>query len=355
MILFSSCGEDVAYRIEGKLTNLEDQTVYAVFESDNLTVIDTVVCDKPGQFAIRQEKLGFNQATLFFEDKTSWFPVYLDDKKGKITITGDMHYPSLLQVKGGRINNDLSAFRKKHAAMFKEQANLYAGLKKTNGNQSMDGNDFASRLTNLNHQLSEQALEYIHDYPDRQASVVLIQTYFTDPDDTRKLDELLIALDPRLKDFYLVEELEQFSARAKRTALGAEAPDFTVKNVYGEQVSLDLSSQKYLLLSFTAPWCDMCQTEDLYLDEFDKTYSKEDLTQILVSLDDDMKGVRELLAKDSIRWNLITDSAGQAAMLIDLYNVSSVPRCFLIDDNCKIILKTESGLEVKQTLEKLIE
>ncbi|MDR1880628.1 MAG: AhpC/TSA family protein [Tannerellaceae bacterium] len=350
----SSCGEDVAYRIDGKLANLEDQTVYVVFESENLTVIDTVVCEKPGQFSVLQEKQGFNRATLFFEDKTSWLPVYLEEKE-KVTITGDMHYLSLFQVRGGRINNDLSAFRKRHTAMFKEQADLYAGLNKTNGTHSVDGNDFASRLANINHQLSEQALEYIHDHPDRQASVVLIQTYFTDPDDTRKLDELLIALDPALKGFYLVEELEQFSARAKRTALGAEAPDFTVKNVYGEPVSLDLSSQKYLLLTFTAPWCDMCQTEELYLDEFDKTYPKEELKQIMVSLDDDMEGVRKLLAKDSIRWNLITDSAGQAAMLIDLYNVSSLPRCFLIDDNCRIILKTESGLEVKQTLEKLIE
>jgi hypothetical protein len=42
-----------------------------------------------------------------------------------------------------------------------------------------------------------------------------------------------------LKDFYLVKELEQYSARAKRTALGAEAPDFSVRNIYGNTVSLD--------------------------------------------------------------------------------------------------------------------
>ena len=36
------------YRIEGELSNLEDQTVYAVFEKDNYKVVDTVVCTKPG-------------------------------------------------------------------------------------------------------------------------------------------------------------------------------------------------------------------------------------------------------------------------------------------------------------------
>ena len=83
-------------------------------------------------------------------------------------------------------------------------------------------------------------------------------------------------------------------------------------------------------------------------------YPKEKVDMLLVSLDDDQSGVRKVLAKDSIDWNLVTDSAGQAAMLVDLYNVSALPRCFLIDEEGKIILKTDNGVEIKQTLENLI-
>ena len=35
--------------------------------------------------------------------------------------------------------------------------------------------------------------------------------------------------------------------------------------------------------------------------------------------------------------------------------VSALPRCFLIDEEGKIILKTDNGVEIKQTLEKLME
>ena len=42
IICLSSCGKDYVYRIEGELSNLEDQTVYAVFEKDNYKVVDTV-------------------------------------------------------------------------------------------------------------------------------------------------------------------------------------------------------------------------------------------------------------------------------------------------------------------------
>ena len=58
IVSLSSCGGDIAYRIEGKLTNLEDQTLYAVFENEDIKVVDTVTCGKPGIFD-RKETGGF--------------------------------------------------------------------------------------------------------------------------------------------------------------------------------------------------------------------------------------------------------------------------------------------------------
>lgn len=353
IVFLSSCGGDMAYRIDGKLTNLENPIVYVMFESEDYSLIDTITCEKPGQFKVEQTREGFNQATLFFEDRTAWFTVYLEPGV-KITLTGDVKYPTLLQAKGGRINNELSSVRKKHASLIKDLADVSDRLNHNGVSASADGNDVISRFTNLKHQLSEQMLAYIQQNPDEEASAVLIQTFFLDPDDTRKLDELIAMLDPKLNDFYLVKELHLYSTRAKRTAIDAEAPNFSVKNVYGNVMNLDTFSNKYLLLTFTAPWCDMCQTEDLYLDKIEQKYSKDDLDQLVVSLDYDLEGVRDLLKFDSIPWNLVTDSAGQATMLVDLYNVSALPRCFLIDENGKIILKTENGAEVIQTLEKLL-
>ncbi|GHU54567.1 hypothetical protein FACS189411_01450 [Bacteroidia bacterium] len=345
-----SCGKNNVYQIEGKIANLENQIIYAVFESEDRNVVDTIICSKPGQFKIQQSGTDFQQATLYFEGRTSWFIVFLEPGL-KVTVTGDMHYPTQIMAKGGNLNNEISSIRKKAAPLLKEETDLFNNLNTTSPS---DANDLTSRMANVRHQLNEQALAYIQEHPDKTASAVLLKTFFANPDDTRRLDELLITLDPKLKDFYVVKELEQYSIRAKRTALGAEAPNFTVKNINGHVVSLDSFPQKYLLLTFTAPWCDMCRTDDLYLDEIHHTYSNSKIEQLLVSLDDDMKGVREVLKKDSINWNLVTDSAGQASMLVDLYNVSALPRCYLIDEEGKIILKTENGIEVKRTLERLI-
>lgn len=355
---FLSCGEEKAYRIEGKLTHLEDETLYAVFMNDGgEKVVDTIQCEEPGHFLIERIEGDFQEVTLYLDDKTHWVTVY-PEKGKKVTITGDAHYPALLHVKGGRINDCLSEMKKELAPLLKEQADLLRQLQSgKNGdvNRSIKEADVISRLANINHQLCEEAAVLVKKDPDEAASAVLIQLFFMNPDDTRMLDELLAILDPKLKDFYLVRTLTEYSERINRTALGVKAPDFDVEDIYGKPVCLDSFPQKYVLLAFTASWCDMCQTEDLYLDEIALRYPKEKLDMLLISLDDNQDRVREVLAKDSIEWNLVTDSAGQAVMLFDLYNISVLPRCVLIDEEKKIILKADNGVEVKQTLEKLLE
>lgn len=354
-LFLSSCGGDVAYRVEGKLSNLEDETLYAIFENDSYKVVDTITCEKPGQFSLKRTEGDFNTVTIFFDHKKRWTTAYLIPGE-KVTITGDALYPSLLQVKGGHINDQLTSFRKSVTPMLKEQADLINILNnKSNQTNTIEETDIPSRLTNVNHSLSERAQAYIQEHPDEEASVVLLQYYFMNSDDTREMDELLTVLSPKLNDFYLTRKLQEYSAKAQRTSLGAEAPGFNVKNIYGHPISLDSFPKRYLLLAFTAPWCDMCQTEDLLLDKVAMKYPKDKVEMLLVSLDDDPKEVRKLLAKDSIDWNLVTDSAGQATMLVDLYNVNALPRCFLIDDEGKIIMKTDNGLEIEQTLEKLVE
>lgn len=347
-----SCGSNAIYKVEGKLTNLTDSLVYIVYEGSGDRVMDSVVCLSPGKFKFELDQEGFNSATLFFEHRTKPVTVYLEPQQ-KISITGDIVYPQLLHIKGGRINDKLAGFYKSISSLIKEQADLRTALAETN--DATSGNtDLSSKLTNVGHQIEESALAYICDNPKEGAAVVLIESYFVVPDDTRKLDELLAVLDPQLKNFYLVKELSEYSVRAKRTALGAEAPEFAVKNIYGKSFTLDSLGADYKLLAFIAPWCEMCQTDILHLDKVVTKYKEEGLDVLLVSLDADSHEVRDLLKKDSIQWNVVTDSANQAAILFDLYNVSALPRCFLIDENDKIILKTDNGAEIMQTLDNLL-
>ena len=88
------------------------------------------------------------------------------------------------------------------------------------------------------------------------------------------------------------------------------------------------------------------------LDKITSTYSKDSLDILLVSLDDDLVDVREMIRQDSIQWNFVADSAGQAIRMFDMYNVNALPKCFLIDKEGVILLNTKNGGELRQMVDE---
>lgn len=351
LFLFS-CGKKTTYRIEGELSNLEDKTLYAVFEGKNSKVVDTLLC-KDKKILFEENDSSLNIATIFLNQKTRWITVYLEPGVD-VEISGDAMFPDLIDIKGGKLNNELSVFRSGIKQLLKEKEDLTRNLTKSD-KSNIDASDVTSKLINIKHSISEEAVKYIQNHPQELASAILIQTYFSDPDDTRKMDELLALLDPKVKELPLVKELEQFSAKVKQTAIGADAPGFTVKNIHDKDLSLSTFDKQYLLLTFVAPWCDICRVENFYLKGIRKMYPKDKLEILSVTLDTDQDSIRKTAKLDTISWHLVSDSAGYASMMIDLYGVNAIPKNFLIDETGKIILKTENNIEIEQLLEKLIE
>jgi len=350
--LFFSCNEENTYRIKVHLSNIKTQNVYAVFESVEYNTVDTLSVNEKGEFSITKKHDNYRTVTFYYENFTRWITVYLEDPQ-KITVSGDAYFPQLVQIKGGRINELLSDFRKETSVLQKEYFTL------SNGNDTIQEKlnvpHRLDRLANINHTLRLQAEEFIKKHPTEEASAILIRDYFVDPDNPLQIDGLIGILDRKLDDFYVVQDLMAYTEKAKRTIVGTKAPDFNVRNIYGNTFGGDSFAGRYFLLAFTSMWNDECHTKELLLDEIVSVFPEDSLSVMLVSLDENPDELREILSKDPIKWNLVTDSVGQAIELLDLYNVNVLPRCFLMDKEGNIILKTESGIELRRVLEQLFQ
>jgi peroxiredoxin/ElaB/YqjD/DUF883 family membrane-anchored ribosome-binding protein len=324
--------------------------LYAVFESSEGVRIDTLACDEKGNFAVFYEQDDNLQTIAFYySERENLFTVYPGPAK-TIQVKGDAKYPQLIQVKGNKTNNKLSEFKKKAEAVLKEQTNI-SGKRK---DHLLSNGEDALQLANLHLELKKLAQDFITQNPNEEASVLLINEYFTYPEEIEQTEDMLNLISPELNDYYLVKNLKAQIAKTKTTITGAKAPSFDVTNIYGKAIAPDTFLHKYYILAFTALWCDMCQTEVLMLDEIATQYPKDSLEILLVSLDDEMEQVREMILQDSIKWNLVTDSAGQAIRLFEQYNVNSLPKCFLIDKDGMIRLRTSNGVELKQTVDEIM-
>jgi peroxiredoxin len=349
VLLLAACKERMVYQVKVDLDNLQEQILYVVFESADLKLVDTLSYDGKNACVINQEVEGFRTLTLYYDNQTQWITVYLEPYV-KVTVTGDARYPELAEVKGGEINEMLSLFKKNAAPLLKEQADYARNDSKKE--EMMAGNTF--RLVNDNHELHLQAEAFIRKYPDKKASAILIKEYFSDPETPLFIDELLSVLGEQLDDFYVVKEIKAFSEKTKKTIVGAQAPDFSVRDIYGKTYDATSFGKNYYILAFVSMWADMCHTRDLFLDELMKTLPKDSVDVVLICLDENPKEVRTATAGDAVRWSIVADSAGQAIDLIDIYNVATIPQCYLIDKTGKIALKTDNGIELKQKLDELI-
>jgi len=345
-ILFS-CDNENIYQIKGQLSNVEDDILYVVFESSETICIDSVACNDKGRFSIfHEQEEDLNIITVYYNDRYQSFTIYPEVGK-QVQVKGDARYPQLLQIKGGRINDKLSQFKKKAAPILKELADLQQN------NTSFDGDESIHQST-LNLELRKIVQDFVAKNPKEEASAALISEYFSHPDEFEQSEGLLRLLSPELNDFYIVRNRWKEIEKAKTTNVGAKAPDFKATNIYGQTVSVDSFANKHCILAFTALWCDMCQTEVMMLDDIATSHANDSLEILLICLDDDLIEIRETISKDSIQWNIIADSAGQAIRLFELYNVNSLPKCFLIDQEGIIRLNTMSGEELKQKVDEIM-
>jgi thiol-disulfide isomerase/thioredoxin len=78
-------------------------------------------------------------------------------------------------------------------------------------------------------------------------------------------------------------------ARADSQAAGTPAPDLTLKELDGKDVSLAQFKGKVVLVNFWATWCDPCRYEIPSLIEMQKKYGDRGFTVLGVAMDDEGK------------------------------------------------------------------
>jgi peroxiredoxin len=159
------------------------------------------------------------------------------------------------------------------------------------------------------------------------------------PDSARTFYEQVVALNA-----YSVHANRAHAALYEINALGIGkgAPDFIAEDVKGDTVSLAALRGKVVVLEFWATWCGPCLPEIPHLKQLDASFGDE-VVMIGISLDDDAAGLATFLEQEGITWPQIREAAMFDGRLPSLYNVSAIPRNFVIDREGRIAHKDLRG------------
>lgn len=110
------------------------------------------------------------------------------------------------------------------------------------------------------------------------------------------------------------------------------APDFTLQDMNGKNVSLKDFKGKNVLLNFTTTWCPYCKKEVPELKELHNKY-KGKLEIIAIDMNESKVKVSSYISKYQIPYTTLLDTEANVAMT---YGVRGVPTKVLLDKEGRV-------------------
>jgi peroxiredoxin len=122
------------------------------------------------------------------------------------------------------------------------------------------------------------------------------------------------------------------TAPAASLQIGDSAPDFTLPDLTGQDVSLQDFRGKVVLLNFWASWCVPCRSETPALQRLYEKYQDQDFVVIGVSIDEEtVEAVPDFIEEFGLTYPILLDTTRVSTGQDGSYRLEGIPQSYFID------------------------
>ena len=335
--------------IKGKIDGIKKGRLYMLARSSEESTDTLGSCDfKKGKFelkAVADEPLlvqlvveGFSGGfTLFAEPGTS-YKAYLCD--------GPDFY-----INGGKLNSAYTVHMRKSdslRAVIEELQTTYDAYRSSRKFRSASlVNDTLKREKDY---LREFTTGFLADNDNVISAYTIYSNIVMRDAALKETKSMYASLGEGAKNSQYGRMIKERIDRLAKTQGGAKAPDFTLPDAKGNEVTMSTVKGKIKIIDFWASWCGPCRLNNPALKALYEEYHPKGLEIIGVSLDTNKANWEKAIEKDGLTWINVSSLKGWNCDVVRLYNITGVPSVLVLDENNNIIATGLRGEQLKMFL-----
>ena len=343
--LLCACQPNTKITVTGTLTGVENDTLIASYypiQDDAEGKEDTLVLQQ-GRFTFEMEADSLPLSVAIYPVPSENKAFNMMDVINFVALPGDE-----LTVEGTLSDYKVtgSDFHTAYNELDKQLKPLNDSIKaivstamqmQQNGVPQDSLRNVISKVHGLSRQIKEKNLEYIRQHPDEDLSVLLT---FSAGEHMEEAMELLgdKAKTGRLAAIYhsiqkIVKEKQEQEKAKENVSEGKPAPDFTLKDLQGKDLSLSSLRGKYVVLDFWGSWCGWCIKG---IPEMKKYYEKYKGKLEILGIDcrDTEEKWKEAVKEHELPWLHVRNEGNPDVST--LYAIEGYPTKIVVDPEGKI-------------------
>lgn len=354
LIFLAACQSNSAkYRITGTIAGLDSGIVYLVkAEAGQAVTLDTVKLVN-GTFKMEGDAGVTELHYLRLNERDYFAQFFLENAKIKVESYKDSLRAT--KVTGSPTTDVFNSYLDELNVMnekMSEYQQQFASAAASGNQQEMDRIRIDVEAASDN--MTVFAKNFVRENSNSVVAPFITLTQLVSQLEYNDLKTLVDGFSADLSESVYLKQLNEILSVQSKTAIGVEAPDFTMNDPDGNPVSLTSLRGKYLLVDFWASWCGPCRQENPNIVDAYKKYKDKGFDILGVSLDRDKDAWLKGIADDQLTWHHVSDLKYWQNEVAQLYGVNSIPHSVLLDKDGVIIAKNLRGPALEEKLKELM-
>jgi peroxiredoxin len=355
ILVLASCTPKPHYTVTGNIAGSDSIKFYLMKIDGGKTITMDSALSLKGTFRIKGGAVDYPQMIQLVAGKTRKRMVFYLENSA-ITITGSMDSLYNAKVTGSKTQDEYNAFiesNKPLSNLYSKTYQDYQVARKANNTVRIAA--IEKQADSIQTEMIRLQKKFVRDNPASYItpSILASISFEMGPEE---LDSAIARLDTAIAALPQIQSLKQRVAAMKVVAIGQKAPDFTMSDPSGKEVSLfSKIGPKLLLIDFWASWCGPCRQENPNVVRVYNEFHKKGFDILGVSLDQKKENWVKAISDDKLTWTHVSDLKYWDNAAARLYAVNSIPSNFLLDEKGIIVGRNLQGEDLYKKVKEILE